>query len=204
MSIANYTELKAAVADFLNRDDMANVIPTFITMAEADMSRRLRHWSTENRATAEVDTRYSALPADFVEPIRLSLDGDSTHVQLTSVVEMQRMRKDGADAVGKPRYYAITQGEIELYPTPDVTYDLEMYYHAKLPALASASVNEILTRFPDLYLYGSLVHAAPYLGEDQRIAVWGSLYEKALNDVNMSSDKAKYGTAAPSMKIRSF
>ena len=204
MSIANYTDLQSAVADFLNRDDLTSVIPTFIAMAEADMSRRLRHWSTENRATAEVDTRYSALPADFVEPIRLSLDDDHTHVELTSVIEMQRMRRATRDAIGKPQYYSITQGELEVYPTPDVAYDLEMYYYAKIPALSSASVNNVLTRFPDLYLYGSLLHAAPYLGEDQRITVWASLYEKALNDANMSSDKAKYGTSAPSMKIRSY
>ena len=204
MSIANYTDLQSAVADFLNRDDLTSVIPTFIAMAEADMSRRLRHWSTENRATAEVDTRYSALPADFVEPIRLSLDDDHTHVELTSVIEMQRMRRATRDAIGKPQYYSITQGELEVYPTPDVAYDLEMYYYAKIPALSSASVNNVLTRFPDLYLYGSLLHAAPYLGEDQRITVWASLYEKALSDANMSSDKAKYGTSAPSMKIRSY
>lgn len=205
MSITTYTELKAAIADFLNRDDLTSVIPTFISLAEADMTRRLRHWRLENRATAEVDSRFSALPADFVEPIRLSLDGDSTHVELVSLVDMQRMRKSGADALGKPRYYTITQGEIELYPTPDVTYDLEMYYHAKLPALSDANAtNEMLTQFPDVYLYGALMHAAPYLGDDQRITVWASLHEKAIGDINTSSERAKFGGASPRMKIRSY
>ena len=45
MSISNFTELKSSIADFLNRDDLTAVIPTFIKLAEADMNRKLRHLS---------------------------------------------------------------------------------------------------------------------------------------------------------------
>ena len=38
MSISNYNDLKSSIADFLNRDDLTAVIPTFIELAEADMS----------------------------------------------------------------------------------------------------------------------------------------------------------------------
>ena len=39
MTITTYATLKTAIADFLNRDDLTSVIPTFIALAEADMQR---------------------------------------------------------------------------------------------------------------------------------------------------------------------
>ena len=38
-----YSELKSAIADFLNRQDLTSVIPTFIKFTEADINRKLRH-----------------------------------------------------------------------------------------------------------------------------------------------------------------
>jgi hypothetical protein len=69
MALTTYDELKTSIADFLNRDDLTSVIPDFITMAEAEMHRRIRHWRQEKRSTAELDTQYSAIPADFLEVI---------------------------------------------------------------------------------------------------------------------------------------
>ena len=58
MSIINYTDLQSQIADFLNRDDLVGD-PDFITLAEADMNRRLRHWRMETRSRALLDTRYT-------------------------------------------------------------------------------------------------------------------------------------------------
>ena len=51
MAITTYDELKTSVADFLNRDDLTSVIPDFITMAEADLNRNVRHWRMEGAQT---------------------------------------------------------------------------------------------------------------------------------------------------------
>ena len=67
----------------------------------------------------------------------------------------------------------------------------------------SRTTNNILTHFPDLYLYGSLLHAAPYLGDDARISIWSGLYQKALSGANVQSNEAKYGGVGLTMKIRS-
>ena len=204
MAITNYTELQAAIADFLNRDDLTAAIPTFIDMAEAALNRDLRHWRNENRAVAPVAARYNALPSDFVEPIRMELAGDKTKVSLMSHYEMQQQREATNDNAGKPINYNITQGEIELFPTPDQTYNLEMYYYGKIPALSANSTNQILTHFPDAYLYGSLIHTAPYLGDDQRTQVWASLYQSTIDGINSQSERAKQGAVGRRIKIRSY
>ena len=73
MALANYTDLQASIADTLNRDDLTTKIPDFIAMAEGIMNRSVRHWRMEDRATALLDTQYTALPLNFAEPIRMTI-----------------------------------------------------------------------------------------------------------------------------------
>lgn len=206
MAISTYTELKAAIADFLNRDDLTSVIPTFISLAEVDMNRNVRHWRMENRASAEVDSQYSAIPADMVEPIRLHLETTNFRPLIaTSSTDLQERRSDGLDVAGKPQYYAFTQGEIELYPTPDATYNLEMNYYARIPTLSGAvATNWMLTYFPDSYLYGALAHSAPYLGEDARTQTWAALYQNAIAGIMRENEQTKFGGTGRRMKIRAY
>ncbi len=206
MSISNYTELKDAIADFLNRSDLTAVIPTFISLAEADINRNLRHRLMENRATATINSRYSVLPTDFLEPIRLHLEGTSHNpLELIGLFEMQKKRAASQDVANKPLFYALTQSEIELFPTPNVNYDLEMYYYAKVPTLSSSTTtNNILTNHPDIYLYGSLSHSAPYLAEDPRIQVWAGLYKNAVDGANQESQRSKTSGSGMSMKIEAY
>lgn len=197
MGITNYGELKTAIADFLNRDDLTSVIPTFVALAEADMLRdqRMRSWRSENRATSSISDRYSALPSDFQEMIRFNISTSEGWERLTlmSQADMADKRSFG-DTAGKPAYYAITAGEIELFPTPDEAYTTELVYHSRFTELsADADYNWVLTYFPDAYLYGSLLHTAPYLSDDNRIAVWASLYQAALDAIQADTTSSKYG-----------
>lgn len=206
MALTTYDELKDSIGDFLNRDDLTSVIPDFITLAEADMNRGLRHWRQEKRSTAELDTQYSAIPADFMEAIRFYItSNDTSPLELISQSEMVDRRYRNSDTTGKPRFYAVTAGEIEVYPTPDGTYDAELYYYSRITALsASNTSNWVLEYFPDAYLYGALVHSAPYLKDDARTQVWASLYANALSAINMESEKSKFGGSGRRMKIRSY
>ena len=206
MALTTYDELKDSIADFLNRDDLTSVIPDFITLAEADMNRGLRHWRQEKRSTAEIDTQYSAIPADFMEAIRFYItSNDTSPLELISQSEMVDRRYRSGDTSGKPAYYAVTAGEIEVYPTPDGTYDAELYYYSRITALsASNTSNWVLEYHPDLYLYGSLIHSAFYLKDDQRVQGWASLYQAALDRANMESEKSKFGGSGRRMRIRSY
>ena len=204
MSISTYSELQSAVADFLNRDDLASAVPTFIRLAEARFSRDLRHWRMETRSTAELDTQYSAIPADFLQPIRLQItDAPTSEVAPISTAQMLQLRGDRNDRVGRPTNYALTAGGIELYPTPDLTYNASLVYYARIPALsASNTTNWLLNEAPDVYLYGALVHSAPYLKDDNRLAIWETMFAQAMSNLNASSNDAKFGGTGLVMKTR--
>ena len=151
MALTTYAELKTSVADFLNRTDLTSAIPTFISLAEADFNRKIRHWRMEKRSTAEMSAQYTAPPADFLEPIRLSmLSGNTSRLEPISQSQMMEQRQLGQNTSGTPRFYAITDGSIEVYPNPnsdDLT--VEMVYYGKPTALSdSNATNWLLTYYP--------------------------------------------------------
>jgi hypothetical protein len=206
MAITTYAELKTSITDFLNRDDLDTVAPTFISLAEADLQRRVRHWRGEKRSSAEIDTQYSAIPADFVEAIRFYITGGDTRpLELISQAELLDRKFRNLNTSGQPAYYAITAGEIEVYPVPDATYTSELYYNSRVPALSdSTTTNWLLEYYPDAYLYGSLVHSAPYLKEDARLQTWAALYQSAVDAINTESESSKFGGSGRRLKIRSY
>jgi hypothetical protein len=206
MTITTYATLKTAIADFLNRDDLTSVVPTFIALAEADIQRKVRHWRMETRSTAQLDTQFSAIPSDWLETIRFYLTtGETSRLELISQAEMIDRKEADGNLSGTPAYYAMTGAQFELYPVPDGTYAGELLYFAKVPALSdSATTNWLLTNAPDAYLYGALIHSAPYLKDDARIQVWAALYQSAIDSLNDSSNDARHSGTGLRLKIRSF
>jgi hypothetical protein len=195
MAITTYSELQTAISDFLNRDDLASVVPTFISLAEAGFNRDLRHWRSQRRVSTICDEQYEDLPNDFISAKFLAIDtanGTKT-LELASQAEISRRNLQNMNATGEPVVYTINSGEIEFVPAPDDAYPLTMVYYASLPPLSDTdTTNWVLELYPDLYLYGALLHSAPYLADDARVQVWASLYQSALDSVNRESNKAMY------------
>jgi len=206
MAISTYAELQTAIADFLNRDDLTSVIPTFITMAEAQLNRDVRHWKMEQRSTAEIDDQYLTLPTNWLETVRVTnLDTVPYAINLVSRDEMQDMRFSGSDVANKPLYYAHIAGELELYPTPTGTQNIELLYLEKIEALSDSNTsNWLLADSPDLYLYACLVETCTYLRDDERLASFGALYQSKLDKLNAMSRKATVSGSGLKMKIGSY
>jgi hypothetical protein len=205
MAITTYAELQSSIASWLNRSDLTSVIPDFISLAETNMERSIRHWRQEKRATATIDTQYSALPADYLEGIRFNLDGDQRLIEMITSADMQRKRYANADTSGSPRYFSVTGGQLEVFPTPDSNYTGELYYYSTIDALSDSNTsNWVLQYYPDVYLYGALVHSAPYLVDDARTQTWAALFSAAVNAINSESEKAKFSGSGLRLKINSY
>lgn len=201
MGLNSYAALQASIGDFLNREDLTTVIPDFITLAEAQIQRDVEHWRMEKRAEVTLTDRYTALPADFVKPIRLYVTGANRHLVPITQGEMQDKRYNSGDVAGTERFYSITAGEVEIFPSPS-SGTLEMYYVGKIPALSDANTsNWLLDEAPGVYLYGALSQTAPYLKDDERLIVWSTLYTNAVNALNQASMNAKWG--GQGLKMRS-
>ena len=215
MAITNYSNLQTTIADFLNRDDLTSAIPTFIQLAEAQINRDIRHWKMETRSSGQQNAgdEYMQIPSDWVETIRFQITAvtppggsSAAKVQpldLISRAAMLDKRAGANDTSGTPRYYTHADGQFNLYPTPDAATDLELLYYAKTPALSvSNTTNWLLEDAPDIYLYGSLLHTAPYLQEDTRVGVWAQLYSAAVARLNEESEQARYSGSGLTLKVR--
>ncbi len=190
MSITNYAELKSAIGDFLNRDDLTAVIPTFISLGEARIARDLNHWKQEKRVTTDIDERYEDLPNDWISIIQVQ-HTDGGVISSASSSEMADYRAQ-SNTPAKPRYWRLTANEMEFYPIPDATYNITMLYRARIPALTDADPsNWLLTYSPDVVLYAALMQSAPYLADDARVAVWGSMYQSGVEALNNESAQAQ-------------
>lgn len=206
MAITTYAELKTAVADFLNRDDLTSVLGTFVSLAEANLNRDIRHWKMEQRSTAEIDDQYLTLPTDWLDTVRITVKDTVPYaLNLMSRDEIQDARYAAGDVSGKPTHYAHIAGEVELYPTPDATYDIELLYNQRIEALSDSNTsNWLLEEAPDLYLYATLVETAVYLRDDERLASFGGLYQSKLNALLSESRKAVVSGSGLKLNIRGY
>lgn len=205
MSITTYSELKSAIADWLLRDDLTTVIPTFIALAEAQFNREIRDYRMVKRSTAQVDTEYFVPPADWLENIRFQLN--TTPATTLDFVTPDQMSEEESrrGSTGRPMYFTMIGSNFQIMPIPDSTYDAELVYYSKIASLSdSNTTNWLLTDSPDIYLYGALMQAAPYLSDDQRIQVWGGLYRQGIEAMRTQSDRAKVGSSSLRMKPKAM
>ena len=203
--ITDYDSLKLAVAGFLNRDDLTSSIPAFISLAEAQISRRdIRHWRMQNRAETSSDSRYIDVPPTWIETMRLVAQGDPDRpLEFVGRWDMADMRRRMGEAPAPPMYYSHIEGTFEVFPVPGESVTYELQYLQEIPKLSDANTsNWLLDEAPDVYLYGALIHTAPYLQNDQRTQTWASLYSAGVAAVNRTSKRAMASGSGKRKKIR--
>jgi len=114
---------------------------------------------------------------------RIRLNGVTGKPRLTFLTSaaLDEFRYGTGNATGRPLYFTIHNDEMEFAPTPDQNYTLEMVYRATIPPLVTNLTNWLLTIAPDVYLYGALSEAMPYLKNDDRLQVWSQAYASAID-----------------------
>jgi hypothetical protein len=191
MALSTYSDLLASIAAWLMRDDLTAVIPDFITLAESDMNSRLRLRSMLTRSTATLDEGYETLPTDFLGMWRVVVNDERISFAPTDLLAQYAL-----DWAGEaPLYFSIVGDQLQLVPTPTAlaTATIEMTYYARPSALSETNTsNAILAASPAIYLYGSLLQAAPYLGDDARVQTWGQLYSQACDVLQAADDAAEF------------
>lgn len=201
MSITTYSELQTAAGNWLTRSNLTDRIPEFIALCEADFNRRLRIRAMEQYSTSAITTAQgvttAALPTGWLGGKSLWLNGTDPKQVIRYVTPDQMHTLYVQTTTDKPKVYTIVGENAEFGPTPDAAYAVAALFWKKLDALSSTTTtNWMITNAPDVYLYGTLVQAMPFLRHDSRIAVWSSLYEKALEDVRKADqwDRFSGGT----------
>ena len=109
----------------------------------------------------------------------------------------------GGSTSGTPKFYTILANEVSFGPIPETVQEVEMLFYKKFDNLGSAttsgypdSVNWLITNAPDIYLYGSMLEAEPFIMNDERIQVWAQGFEKGVVDLQEQDNKDRHSGSA--------
>lgn len=200
--ITNYDELRAAIAIWLDRDDLTINIEAFIQLMEkSPETRSLRHFKKVKRefGAGSQDDPNIALPDEWEESRNVEIDG--IQVTYKSPDELDILR-DAVNYPGntapvdltpfRPKYFTYHDSHLVFWPVPSDDFTVTLEYYERIPPLADALLGEnwLLTLAPGAYLYGSLVHSAPFLRDDPRIALWKRLFDTEIGALGQTSTDA--------------
>ena len=195
MAISTYSELQTAAANWLDRSDLSDRIPEFIALAEARFNRILRIRDMETVSTAistAAGTREYSLPTGFVQMKEFHLTTDPL-TPLAYITPEMMTRIWAGSGQGKPEVFTIIADNVRLGPSPDAVYTTSMLYYKTFTALSdSATTNDMLTNNPDVYLYGTLLEAEPFIMNDERVQLWATAFKQAIDDIQFQDNKDRH------------
>jgi len=203
MAVSTYTELKASIANWLNRSDLSDEIADdFIKLTEADFNAKLRIRQMEQIDTVTINAETVSVPTGFISVRSFYILSSSTKYPLEYITPHNMFEIRGGSRSGRPRSYTIeADNETEQFrfgPSPDVSYTGYLSYYKNIEALSSSNAsNPILDKHPGIYLYGSLYHAANFLGgmdPDQK-QNWLQMYVAAMERCENNDRQDSYGGA---------
>lgn len=203
MAFATYSDLKTTIASYLARSDLTAQIPDFITLAENRLRRDLRTRKMLKlvSATMTANDNTLSLPSDFLQLRDIHLattPARPVNFQAPSIF----FRNARVTDTGVPVDYTILDAEFQFAPIPDTNYTTRMLYYAAPAYLSDSNTsNAFLANYPDALIYASLGEAEPYLMNDERLAVWAALYQRAVDSITSSDDQDEYSAVPLTMTL---
>ena len=192
MAITTYSELKTAAARWLNRTDLTDRIPEFITLAEKRLNRvlYLRLAEQDENNTLAAGERDVDLPLNFAETVTLWLREtvNSPRFQIPFVPPAHLAITTTA---GRPQFWTIDQSSITFDRPADTSYQAILRYKIKYALSDAAPTNDLLTTAPDVYLFATLCEGAAYLLDAEMSAVYEGKLSRAIEELNRTEKRNK-------------
>lgn len=208
MALNNYANLKATIERFAHRDDVKDVIDDFILLAEVefynnpDATLRVRSMEQSSIEVTVITDDFVALPATFLEYRRVTITVDDVEIPMEYKTPEQ-MNVDLTRS-GVPRFFTVTD-KMYFEMLPDDTYNINLDFFGQLPPLdATNDTNDILTRFPNIYLYGALRALNQFALNGEEEARSFQRFIKAIAGANLTDRKGRYGPAPRQRITRSM
>lgn len=197
MALTTYTTLQAAVKNWLKESAVtglsgADQVPDFITIAEEELSRRLRVRAMESgiqTLTCVAGTATVALPSNFRAFKWLYVNGDPVRKLDRASAEQIFMQYAGS-TTAKPVLFDTVGDNLLLGPTPDSNYTLT--YNAYIAPTALATTNTLFPRYASLYLYAALKAGFNYLEDDAQVQKYEALLKQGIAEAMREDEQDRH------------
>lgn len=212
----DYASLQTTIASWLARNDLTTTIPTLIELAEARFRRELKSWlktTYENNSIADD----LVLPSTVDTVLSVSYNdgpGGTYNHPLDLITETDfQYRMSANPAVSAPARACWVdrdedQGTTTLHFWPPVSAsspisNLKVSYIKALPSLSdSVTTNALLEEAEDVYLYGALAEAAPFLEHDERLPMWEERVFSGIKGLNIQAQRRRNGGAPRPIRLK--
>lgn len=182
--VLGYQELIDTVGRYLKRSDLNQMIPFYISMAEAKINSVIK----QARELEEVYTTSTAasnemieLPPDYKSLKSVMLKSTKGRMPLQIVGIDTILNKNAAAKEGVPDSYNVFSNRLILSPIPDQIYDVTIFYFRSLKKLDFANPsNWLLNKMPDLYLLGALVYGCIDVQDFELLQVYQPMFNEQM------------------------
>lgn len=190
--MTQFSQLKADVAEFYPHSDYTEtLLNTFTTLCEAEIRRKLKVLPMEVSETYLHDEQSTPLPERWVTFKSLTLD--ATYKRDMDYFPPHRFRSSGVldSGGGEPTVYTIEGRNLVIAPfSAPVT--LHRVYVQMYPSLSGPSdSNDTLASAYDLYLYGTLKHAAIWAKDLGATNTYNAMFSAAIAELNKENRWAR-------------
>ena len=192
-NITTWATLKTEVANQLNRTDLTNDVPFFIQLAEFRIYRELRVRQMETTFSSAISSGVIALPTGYRQLKYAYIDGTPVQKLERKDAEWIHYNYPTRSASSKPFYIAREASNFIFGPYPDSAYTVKGVYYKQLDLLSDSNTsNWLITDAPDLIYFAALCEAKPWLGDDERIAIWERKYEVVKQRVQLADNAEEF------------
>jgi hypothetical protein len=150
-------------------------------LGERRLYRDVRSSSQDTALTLTVSGNSAPLPIDLIELRSVYLPTGVPLIYMPYEQLQEKLQIHGTSA-RKPNYYTFEGDNLIFYPLQgDGTVISGRYYKRFCSIVTEGPLgNAYFARFPDLWLYASLLECAPYIGEATRMPVWEQKYQETV------------------------
>ena len=200
----NYQEFKDYLITHLWKQGDSVVIDaldTLIKTANVEVDRVIDVPDRESRITIDANTNPFTLPDDVKRVRALSGTGslNRENGEMTYVTPGEFANKEaGRGPFPRNAYFTTVNNEVHVTYNidPNVPVSFNLWYIKKIPDFKTTDESWVAEDFFDVYLYCVLKHSAPFLREDERLAVWDNLYQTAVGTMVSEGEDRRYAGSA--------
>lgn len=196
---ATYADWVSGIRNWIVADEFTDAqIQQFLALAQIRLNRDLMSYPMEKQAPHVI---VSAAPINLASTItdfnkvRLVRYPGVGSLEVKAINEMVNLLEQDT-ATGIPEVYAVDAGLLYMHPTPSSTgATITVFYYQMVPPIGPGLNTNIFTNHhSDCLLYATLLEAAAYMAEDERIPVWEKNYVAAVKASNVDPSNVKKGS----------
>jgi hypothetical protein len=221
VAINTYSGILGGVLSWLGRDSAGETIITdrfddllalcerriYYGYATEDVGNALRSDPLRIVEMETVDSAFSlssgtvAQPTGFLELISAFNNNDDLPISINAQRTIDGFGNQTLGRVGG--IIAVSGTNFRVFDAPTTAITAELRYYKKLTTPVGSTVNDILTNYPDVYLWGCLIEASVRTQDEPGALRYLAMYNASVQGLNARTQRIT-ASANPRMRVRGW